>query len=141
MIKEEKFGGGRIYMQSLNQKISRLVFNKPNTPALNYGRDTENKAGDTLFEFIKGRHKDIKLSDCGLFVVEILPYVGASPDGVLLCSFCEKFCMEIKCSYSMNYTKPCYSIRFIYKKTIFCLSLNFLNIMLSIKLRFSVYFS
>ena len=119
MTKEEKFGGGRIKMQSLNQKISRLVFNKPNTPALKYGRDTENKARDTFIEFIKGRQKDIKLSDCRLFAAEILPYVGTSPDGILLCSRCEKFCMEIKCSCSMNYTKSCYYIRFIYKKIIF----------------------
>ena len=40
---------------------------------------------------------------------ETLPYVGASPDRILLCSCCEKACVEIKCPYSINYTKPCYS--------------------------------
>ena len=39
-----------------------------------------------------------------------IPYVGASPDRSLLCSCCEKACMEIKCLYSINYTKPFYFI-------------------------------
>ena len=51
----------------------------------------------------------IKLSDCGLFVDETLSYVGASPDRILLCSCCEKACVEIKCPYPINYTKSCYS--------------------------------
>ena len=67
------------------------------------------QATSTFIEFIKGKHNDIKLSDCRLFVEEALPYVGASPDRILLCSCCEKACMEIKCLYSINYTKQCYS--------------------------------
>ena len=66
-------------------------------------------ASNNFIEFIKGTHKNIKLSDCGLFVDETLPYVGASPDRSLLCSCCEKTCVETKCPYSTNYTKPCYS--------------------------------
>ena len=52
---------------------------------------------------------DIKLSDCGLFVDETLPYVSANPDILLLCSCCEKTCVEIKCRYSINCIEPCYS--------------------------------
>ena len=66
-------------------------------------------ASNNFIEFIKGTHKNIKLSDCGLFVDETLPYVGASLDKILLCSCCEKACAKIKCSYSIKYTKPCYS--------------------------------
>ena len=69
----------------------------------------EIEAANTLIEFIKGKRKDIKLSDCGLFVDETLPYVGSSPFRVLLCSCCEKAYVEIKCPYSINYTKPCSS--------------------------------
>ena len=46
----------------MNQKISGLVFVKPNTPALKYGRDTELETAKTFIEFIKGNHKDIKLT-------------------------------------------------------------------------------
>ena len=33
----------------------------------------EMEAANTFIEFIKGKQKDIKLSDCGLFVNETLP--------------------------------------------------------------------
>ena len=54
-----------------------------------------------FINFIKGKHTDIKLSD--------ITYVGARPDRTFLCSCCEKNCVEIKCLYSINFTKPCYS--------------------------------
>ena len=41
MIKVEKGGGGTVNMWSLDQKISGLVFVKPNIPALKYCRDME----------------------------------------------------------------------------------------------------
>ena len=69
----------------------------------------EIEAANNFIEFIKGKHKGIKLKDCELFVDETLPYVRASPGRILLCSGCEKSCVEIKCPYSINYTKSCYS--------------------------------
>ena len=69
----------------------------------------EIKAANTFIEIIHGKHTDIKLSGFGLLADELLPYVSASPDKILLCSCCEKACVEIKRSYSINYTKPCYS--------------------------------
>ena len=76
MIEVEKGGGGIVNMWSLNQKISGLGFVKPNIPALKYCRDMEIEAANTFIEFIKGKHKDIKFSECGLFVDETLPFVG-----------------------------------------------------------------
>ena len=86
-----------------------MVFVKPNICALKYGRDMEIETANTFIEFIKGKHKDIKLIDCGLFVDIALTYVGASPDRISLCWCCEKPCVEIKYPYSINFTKPCYS--------------------------------
>ena len=68
MTKVEKNGGGTVNMWSLNKKISGLAFVKPHIPALKYGRDMEIEVAKTFIEFIKGKHKDIKLSDCELFV-------------------------------------------------------------------------
>ena len=85
MTKVEKGGGSTVNMWFLNQKISGLVFVKPNIPALKYGRDIETETANTFIEFVKRKHKNIKLSDCGLFVDETLPYLGASPDRILLC--------------------------------------------------------
>ena len=92
-------------MWSWNQKISGLVFVKPNIPALKYGRNMEVEAANTFIETIKGKLTGIKLMDCGIFVDETLPYVGENPDRILMCSCCEKICVETKCSYSINYTK------------------------------------
>ena len=107
MTKVEKSGGGTGNMWSLNQKISTLFFVKLNIPALKYGRDMEIEAANSFVEFIKGKLTEIKLSDCGLFIDETLPYLGASPDQVLLFSCCVKACVEIKCPYSIKYKNPC----------------------------------
>ena len=64
MTKVGKGSGGTVNMWFLNQKISGLVFVKPNIPALKYGRDMEIEAANTFNEFINGKHKDIELSDC-----------------------------------------------------------------------------
>ena len=109
MTKVEKSGGGTGNMWSLNQKISTLFFVKLNIPALKYGRDMEIQAANSFVEFIKGKLTEIKLSDCGLFIDETLPYLGASPDQVLLFSCCVKACVEIKCPYSIKYKNPCCS--------------------------------
>ena len=109
MTKVEKSGGVTVNMWSLNQKISTLFFVKLNIPALKYGRDMEIEAANSFVEFIKGKLTEIKLSDCGLFIDETLPYLGASPDQVLLFSCCVKACVEIKCPYSIKYKNPCCS--------------------------------
>ena len=59
-----------------DQKVSGLVFVKPNIPALKYGTDIEINAAKTFIEFIKKKHTDINLSDRVLFVDETLTYVG-----------------------------------------------------------------
>ena len=70
----------------LNQRISGLVFVNPNIPAQKYGRDMEIEAVSNSFEFMKGKRKGIKLSECGLFVDVALPYIVARPDKILSCS-------------------------------------------------------
>ena len=75
MTKVEKDGGSKANMCSFNQKISALVFVKPNIPTLKYGRYMAIEVANTFIEFIKRKHKDIKLYNCGLFVDETLPDV------------------------------------------------------------------
>ena len=82
----------------------------------------EIKATNTFIEFIREKHADIKLIDYALFVNETLPYVGASPNRILLCSCCEKACLKIIFPYSINCTKLCYSnleyLRFCDEETV-----------------------
>ena len=69
MTKVEKGGGGTVSMWSLNQKMSGLVFVKPNILALEYGRDIEIETANTFIKFIKVKHTDIKQGDCGLLLM------------------------------------------------------------------------
>ena len=77
--------------------MSGLVFVRPNIPVRKYGRDMKTEAANTFIEFIKGKLKDIKLSDCRLFADETLLYTVAIPDKILLCSCREKAFVEVKC--------------------------------------------
>ena len=47
-------------------------------------------------------HSNCKMISCGLFVSKSHPYIGASPDTLVLCSCCQKACVEIKCPYSIR---------------------------------------
>ena len=56
-------------------------------------------ARDILTEYLSNIHEYISVRDSGLFRSEVYPNLGASPDGILECSCCEKkFGIEIKCS-------------------------------------------
>ena len=57
-------------------------------------------------EYIKNYHQDCIISECGLVLDNTMPYIGASPDRLMSCSYCGKACFEIKCPYSLNYTEP-----------------------------------
>ena len=109
MTKVKKGCGGTVKMSFLNQRVPGLVFVKPNIPTLKNGRVMEIAVAKTFIEFIKGKQKDIKLSDYGLFLDETLPYVGGSSYRIFPCSCCENVCVKIKCPYSINCTKPFYS--------------------------------
>ena len=73
----------------LEPKKLRMAFVNTNISAVKYGRDMEQRKAN---RFIKGIHKDIKLSNSGLFVDRTWPYVGASPNSILMCSCCEVTC-------------------------------------------------
>jgi len=46
-------------------------------------------------------HKDVKVELCGLFVMQIKSFIGASSDTVVSCSCCGKGVLEIKCFHSI----------------------------------------
>jgi len=43
-----------------------------------------------------GEHSDFKVTPCGFFVDLKIPYIGASPDGLVECTYCNKGVAEIK---------------------------------------------
>ena len=84
---------------ALDQKISGLVFVSPDIPALKYGRSMEESAANVFFDELKTKHKDLQLKECGLFLQHGAPYIGGSPDRIVICSCCKPACLEIKCPF------------------------------------------
>ena len=107
MEKLKKGGGcGNVNLWQVFQKISGLVFVNPNIPALKYGRSMETNAANEFYEQLSESHKNLKVSECGLFLDKNHPFIGASPDRIVTCDCCPKACLEVKCPYSINYTSP-----------------------------------
>ena len=108
MKKLKKLDGRCIDMYSLNEKISGRIFTSPDIPALRYGRVMEPEAIDNLKHEFGKNHIGVVVSPRGLFIDHTTPYIGASPDGIVTCSCCanKKWCLEVKCPYSINFTSP-----------------------------------
>lgn len=51
---------------------------------------------------MKKSHKDVTVKDVGLMINPEWPHVGASPDGLLICSCCKPRLIEIKCPTCNN---------------------------------------
>jgi hypothetical protein len=45
-------------------------------------------------------HEDFLVSICGFFINVQLPFIGASPDGLVTCTCCGEGICEIKCPYN-----------------------------------------
>ena len=80
------------------------MFVNPNIPALKYGGEIEVNAVNKLKCILFETHKYVKIVDCGLYLDEQFPYIGASPDRIILCASCPKSCLEVKCPFSINLT-------------------------------------
>lgn len=64
-------------------------------PAIRYGRQMEYRA----IQQYKSRFPASQVSPCGFFIYKDMPFIGASPDGIILSEDGEG-CLEVKCSYS-----------------------------------------
>ncbi|XP_065069462.1 uncharacterized protein LOC135694584 [Rhopilema esculentum] len=95
-----------IDLTSIFNKISGKDFVDPDLPALRYGRCMENDAVDCFIQSFKKNHKDVTVTNCGLFLYKELPFIGGSPDRIIECSCCGKACLEVKCPFSIRHTTP-----------------------------------
>ena len=75
-------------------------------PALQYGRAMEAEAVETFCTLYSQTHRNVTVMECGLYLCESMPYVGGSPDRIVSCSCCGKFCLEVKCPSSIRHTSP-----------------------------------
>jgi hypothetical protein len=97
---------GAVNMWTLNQNISGFTFVNPDLPALKYGRTMEENAVNCFIDIAKKDHRNLKVDSCGLFLYHDRPYIGGSPDGIVICDCCQQSCLEIKCPFSINFTTP-----------------------------------
>lgn len=47
-------------------------------------------------------HDNLCIQECGLFVLQDKPFIGASPDGVVTCACCPPRLLEVKCPKSIE---------------------------------------
>lgn len=99
-------GAQNLSLYGLHERISGRYFTNPDIPALKYGRVMEVDAANAFADFMKSKHKNFEISECGVYLDKAIPFIGASPDRVMTCSCCEPACVEIKCPISINYMSP-----------------------------------
>lgn len=63
---------------------------------LRYGSEMEPNAKAAFIASESKRHTGLQMNDCGLFVMERLPFLAASPDAILSCECCAKAVLEVK---------------------------------------------
>ena len=62
---------------------TRLSFTNSGLPTLKYGRTMGMEATNKFFELMKKRHKNLVISECGLFLDKMNCFIGASPDRLM----------------------------------------------------------
>ena len=67
------------------------------TPAMTYGLQKESIARVAYTKYSRMFHDGFVCTESGLILDPELPYLGASPDGLVECDCCGKGCLEIKC--------------------------------------------
>ena len=98
---------GVVNVWSLKEKISGMTFFNPNIPAgMSINGQQIVELVNKIAKYIKNYHQDYIISECGLVLDKIMPYIGASPDRLMPCSCCGNACIEINCPYSVNCTEP-----------------------------------
>ena len=66
----------------------------------------EENAANSFYDYMKTKHKNFHMYECGLYLNKDTPYIGGSPDRIITFSCCKPACVEIKCPYSINHLSP-----------------------------------
>ena len=89
----------RKFPTSIVNLIMQYQTLSPNILALCWGRNNEDKAiRDYKTEMVQN-HGDFKMHTAGLLISTNYPFLGATPDGVVSCSYCGSGLLEVKCPY------------------------------------------
>jgi len=93
----KKFGHEQVNVKPLLNVLLGLHTVPDSLPALKHGREMEPKAKARLVSMLTDLgHANVKLQDCGLYVVSEKPFLAASPDAIVECDCCGMSIVEIK---------------------------------------------
>ena len=94
--------------QSLISSICYSQLHKFTTAATTWGCEHEAIARMAYIKMASTMHENFEYCDSGLFVSKDLPFIGASPDGIVQCSCCGHGIgvLEIKCPYCIREEDP-----------------------------------
>ncbi len=70
--------------------------------AVEYGHKNEEPAKEAYKRIRSQEHIMFEITDSGLWIHCDLPFLGASPDGIISCSCCGKGILEVKCPVSIS---------------------------------------
>lgn len=88
--------------KSLLKSICYPLKNTFKSIATEWGINHEEKAKASYMEKNKNHHINFSMNNSGLVINPSLPYLGASPDGIINCDCCGKGCLEIKCPHTLS---------------------------------------
>lgn len=75
-------------------------------PSLKWGIENEQNARDKYIQHANDLHTDFVCVSSRLCVNPKYPHLGASPDGIIKCKYCDKGIIEIKCPYKHRHCHP-----------------------------------
>ena len=67
-----------------------------------WGCSHEKETQETYYSKQKPHHTNLTIEDAGLFISMEGPYIGASPDAMVVCDWCGQGAVEIKCPFYFN---------------------------------------
>lgn len=64
-----------------------------------WGCQHEKFARDIFTDKLRKEHENLKVEEVGFFINPNVPFIGASPDGIVTCDCCGQAVVEIKCPF------------------------------------------
>ncbi|KAL5516642.1 hypothetical protein EMCRGX_G002028 [Ephydatia muelleri] len=84
--------------QTLIKQICYPEAYKFSTSSTRWGCAHEKDAIQAYIKIAQVSHKNVKVQESGFYISYERPYIGASPDGIVMCDCCtEKVLLEVKC--------------------------------------------
>lgn len=88
--------------------VKKIVYgSNVNTKAVKWGCENESVAVAEYTKLCKQKHSNVKVISSGFYINKQYPYLGSSPDGIIVCDCCGKGTVEVKCPYKFKDINPC----------------------------------